>query len=130
MSAFDTWVQNEDHKNHAGNLLVSLGTGLDPEPHVAYIDYAYSLSYAWKIRGWENAICIAVYDPAISPDLSAMSAAVKKIQKLREKAIHDVVGRIPEPFLSVADRDMIIEGLLYRRTALKQIMTEQYRELS
>jgi hypothetical protein len=126
MVAFDTWLECEDHKNHPGNLLVTTGAGATPEIHLAWIDYAASLTNAWRVRGCESSYAAPMYDPAVEADIATMSETIDAIRAIPDDTIQRIVARIPDTFLSQNDRYLIVRGLRYRRDHLRSILGCMY----
>jgi hypothetical protein len=123
---FDTWVDNTDRVNE-GNLLVSKAS---PDPalrlRVAYIDYSYSMTYGWRAGNYRTITPIPIYPTdQKDADIASMEDALNQIENLSDQNVRDIVSRIPSDFLTIVDRDLIIDGLLYRkqhvRASLKAI---------
>ena len=129
MCVFDTWVQNQDHNNHTGNLLVSFDFDTSPHLRLAYIDYAYALAYAWSSQGWKNTTCIPLYHPEIKPKFEVMRVVIEQIGKMPTSVIREVVERTPEGFCPRGHKGTITDGLLDRRSRLTEIVRTKYSEL-
>ncbi len=124
MTVFDTWVQNVDHNDHPGNLLISMDSA--GELQVAYIDYAYSLAYPWKGQQANYQQCCSPYDPKIAADATIQRSVISAVQAFPEASIRDLVGRVPKEFLSSQHRTLIVDGLLDRQKRLIDIMKTTY----
>jgi hypothetical protein len=125
--AFDTWVDNRDRVSDS-NLLVSKASADPSAPaQVAYIDYAYSLAHGWRAGGYQNIVACQMFptDPK-DVDTSAMDGAINRIESVPDDAVREVVTRIPRDFLAEADRDLIISGLLHRKTRLRPALKAVY----
>jgi hypothetical protein len=124
--AFDTWVDNRDRIND-GNLLVSKIVADPTLPlQVAYIDYSYSMLYGWRTGDYRTVTPIGIYPTdQKDADIPSMVDVLNRIENHPAQTVRDIVTRIAGSFLSPADRDLIIEGLLYRkphvRASLKPI---------
>jgi hypothetical protein len=125
MSVFDTWLDNRDHHN-GGNLLVTedLTTG---NVHWAYIDYAYSITYGWG-GGAAPAVAAVVgrYPVQAGADLGAVTGALEAIETMQEDTIRSVVTRLSPDFLDAGRAAIIADGLLRRRTGLREILRREY----
>lgn len=124
MTVFDTWVQNIDHNDHPGNLLICIDSA--GELQVAYIDYAYSLAYPWKSQQANHPQCCSPYDPKIAADATVQHSVISGVQAIPEASIRGLVERVPEEFLSSQHRTLIIDGLLDRQKRLIDIMKTTY----
>jgi hypothetical protein len=129
MSVFDTWVQNTDHKYPSENVLVDVRTKPGSITRVAYIDYAFSLSYAWRATNYEKPTCVPVYHPEIPPDYDALNATIVNIETVPDMDIRDIIVRIPPFFLTRRLLDLTLEGLLHRQTRLREILSSIYPDL-
>ena len=125
MVAFDTWVGCDDHVNHGGNLLVTVKTGPPIAGNFAFIDYSYSMVYKWR-NDYRAAVVVPMYDTRLVPDQAVMREAVDAISHVSDLFIEQTVGRIPDPFLSLADKATIMDGLKYRRDHLRQTIGSVY----
>jgi hypothetical protein len=125
--AFDTWVDNRDRIND-GNLLVSK-IAADPRLplQVAYIDYSYSMLYGWRPGDYRTVTPIGIYPTdQKDADIPCMVDALNRIENHPDQTIRDIVTRIAGSFLSPADRDLIIEGLLYRKPHVRATLRSIY----
>jgi hypothetical protein len=126
MVAFDTWIANQDRQNE-GNLLISRSAANPAGPlHVAYIDFSYSLSHSWRPRNpgeapdFKTVTPVGAY-PIEQKDIDplALQDLVGAIETLPEERIRSTVSRVPDDFLPVASKAIIIDGLLYRRNEIR-----------
>lgn len=127
MCAFDTWLHNTDHNNHPANLLVSLATDPEQTLYVAYIDYSYSMAHSWPGKEWAGHYCPKVYDPQVAPDLGTIRATVDRIQNLSETHIREVVERVPDQFITPAQKTNVGDGLADRKHRLNDILRAHYQ---
>lgn len=122
---FDTWLGNTDRAN-GGNLLVNQS---DPNIPVrlAYIDYARSMSFAWR-HGVPATIqkAVAAFPLGCQADSVAVWRTVRAIEALDDDDIKSAVARIPEAFITSQRRSCVIEGLLVRRSELASVMRVRY----
>lgn len=129
MAALDTWLDNRDRAANPGNLIVN-GDGIVEPVRYAYIDYSYSMSYGWKdgpvppVAG-----VIGPYPPTVKVDISVLAASVQAIESLHADVIKEVVGRIPDAFMTPVRRAVVIDGLLKRRTDLRAALSKTYGKL-
>jgi hypothetical protein len=116
MRTFDTWLAASDRKND--HVLVS-DDGDGSVLRLAYIDYAFSLSYEWIGVAGVVADPRAAFPSDVVLDTAAVAATVKAIEALPEGAIGEIVGRIPSEYFSDGAKDAIMHGLLSRRAKLR-----------
>ena len=123
MMVFDTWVDNRDRANE-GNLIVHEGR---PETgstiQCAYIDYAYSMAYGWRISDDFKAVTAApIYPKDIKVDKSTVGKVVGAIETLSDDMVRLIVQRIPTDFVPRSQRALISDGLLHRRSELRAVL--------
>lgn len=124
MAPFDTWVGNLDRVNPENLVVNARGTR-----EGAYIDFANSLSLVWKRDGYQLIVPVSCYPAGVTPDLETMAGIIRKIQQLPELRIREIIDRIPMAFLDAPSRDLIVEGLLYRRAHLRKHLEQHYPNL-
>jgi hypothetical protein len=124
---FDTWVDNRDRVND-GNLLVSKMRADPAIPlQVAYIDYSYSMLYGWRSGDYRIVNPTSIYPTdQKDADIASMEDTINRIESLSDYDIRNVVFRISHDYLSVADRDLIIDGLLYRKPRVRASLKTIY----
>lgn len=123
LAVFDTWVDNRDRPNN-GNLLVS--GDVPGSVQVAYIDYSYSMAYGWR-SGFDNVTPCPMYPTDTNDaDHAAMRFVLDKIEATSDAIIESVVKRIPEVFLSTADKDLIVAGLVARKLKVRPALQSVY----
>jgi hypothetical protein len=123
---FDTWVDNRDRAND-GNLLVSKLVADSAPLQVAYIGYSYSMLYGWRASDYRTMTPIGIYPTdQKDADIASMESALKEVENLPDQNVRDIVTRIGDSFLSPADRDLIIEGLLYRKSRVRASLKSIY----
>lgn len=124
---FDTWLDNRDRPND-GNLLVSQADANPPGSLVAaYIDYAYCMTHGWRQGDYKVMTPVAIYPiDASAADKTIMDDVIKRIEELPDENIRKVVNRIPSDFLSESDRTHVVDGLLYRRQLLRNVLKPAY----
>ena len=124
---FDTWVENADRVND-GNLLVSKAAADPALPlQVAYIDYSYSMAHGWRTGNYRTVTPISIYPTdQKDADIASMQDALNRIENFPDQNIRDVVSRIAGGFLAISDRDLIIDGLLYRKRQVRASLRPIY----
>lgn len=130
MVVFDSWIANTDNQNSA-NLMLSEDVSVSPSLlRTAYVDFANSLSYLWaKEMRWKREEGVALFPTGIVPSPEVMEATLQGIERFPSEALHEIVSRIPESFLSKSQRDIILEGLVHRRSTVRKMMAS-YLEVS
>lgn len=127
--AFDTWVGQTDHNDHPHNIVF----GYVPGPTVTiqdaayvFLDYAFALGWGgvWEGDGW-GVLGQAPFPPAMTGavDKAALGAILDRIESISDDTIKSVVERIPSRFLAPAEGTLIIEGLVRRRSLVRQLLT-------
>jgi hypothetical protein len=119
MSVCDTWLDNRDRHN-GGNLLVheQLTTG---NIHWAYIDYAYSMTYGWgQSAAPATAAVVGRYPGHAALDMGAVADALRAIETMEESEIQSVPTRLSPDFLDSVRAAIIADGLIRRRTGLRE----------
>jgi len=123
MVPFDTWVQCEDHVGNPGNLLVTTIAGPPLRAYFAFIDYSYSQVHKWRAAsGYQSGFVAPMYDAALTPDIGIMREAIDAVLGVSDGVILKIVGDVPDPYLSPADKGAIIDGLRYRRDNLRKLI--------
>lgn len=124
--AFDTWLDNRDRAN-AGNLLVSGAD--DGSLAVAYIDYSYSMVYGWRgsVEAYKSINpCVPYPIDQASVDRGMLRQSMIEISNMSDEVISSIVNRVPGEFLQEDDRGLILEGLLYRKSAIQAPLRDLY----
>jgi len=131
MVVFDTWVGNTDRANATNLLAQEDDKEVPPIIRVAYIDYANSLSHGWMgtNRAWEKHMLPSCYPSDVVPNMDAMQEMVSRIEGLHDDAITQIVNRVPNEFLEQERRDVILQGLFHRRSALRECLEKTYRSI-
>jgi hypothetical protein len=117
IAVFDSWVGVQD-RNH-GNAIIDADTSSGLQ--LAFIDYAYSLSYSWRTTAvpFQFVNDFAVLFGGLLPDVATEVASL--IEALPREAIEGAVWSIPDDFMPPADRKMITAQLLHRRGHLRSV---------
>lgn len=116
MRAFDTWVAASDRK--ADHVLVS-DDGDAATLKLAYIDYAFALSYEWIGVVGPQADPRPAWPDGLPVDQAAAEALVSEMERLEEQRIAEIVNRLPPGCFVDGAKDVIIKGLLERRPRLR-----------
>ncbi len=119
---FDTWVQNVDHFNHPGNMLVRVEPGTPHVIRLAFIDYAWSFLHQWRAHGYKTPFVAPMYDPRTLTDFATIGQAIAAVEGVQDSTIESIVNRIPDEFLTAADKKAIIEGLVWRRDNIRPLI--------
>ncbi len=128
MCVFDAWVQNTDHNNHPGNLLVSVDPDETRPLRLAYIDYSYSMTHSWPNDEWRGTSCPPAYDRHVPVDIGVIQETARRVQDLPEANIRELVERIPAEYVFDCDQSKrkIVAGLLDRRTRILEILRTRH----
>lgn len=115
MQLFDTWVAAQDRKDE--HLLVRDDADAS-RLGLAYIDYAYAVSYEWS-QSQTPAPGLRPSSPScVVADADAAKELLTRVQAIEEHAIKDIVNRIPSACFSDDGKIATLDGLLRRRDAL------------
>lgn len=128
--AFDTWVDQTDHNDHPSNIVFGY-EGIDYRSgEFVFLDYAFSMgvSGSWENEGFRD--CPAAPFPprmCVSLDTSVLEETVQKIESLPQALIEGVVDRIPWQWLPDAEKQVIVSGLLERRSLVRAALGSYLR---
>lgn len=125
MVAFDTWLDNHDHKDHAGNLLIQWDQSTT-QPRIAYIDYGHAMLHTWSTKGFDNNTCAPIYDRQSTVNIQALKKAATTIQDMSDDHVNAVVARVPSDYLPDDQRCLLAEGLIDRKKRLANILATQH----
>ena len=117
IAAFDSWIGAQDR--HPGNAIIDADTssGL----RMSFIDYTYSLSHTWKASPGVTQF-VNTFATSFGGALSAIvEEVVDRILALPQQAIESTVQSIPDDFMSRAERQLVVDQLLQRRTTLGSV---------
>lgn len=125
--AFDTFVGNTDRVNEGNAVFGTNGT--DDESAMMFIDYANSLNHNnnWEAGKWNNLDYRGAFDRMKqSVNLEILWSAIEQIESLSDTTIEGIVSRIPDDYMSPAHKSVVIEGLVGRRSLIRQIVAGQF----
>ncbi|MCP3136969.1 hypothetical protein [Pyxidicoccus xibeiensis] len=127
--AFDSWVGNTDRKN-PGNLIFKEEE--DPSlVRVAYIDFAGSLMFGLSAGADPSAVApVLAYPDASQLDVHVLKTTIEAIERLPRSKIGEIVGRIPDEFLSASQKHGIQSGLVERQSTLRASLVKFFGELA
>jgi hypothetical protein len=114
---FHSWIADTDHNGNDGNVVVDTTRG-EESPGIAFIDHAYSMSMNPNFDTAPLQALAHYYIPPAAFDADATAKMVKYINGLEAKMIEDIVRRVPADFLPPDRAEVIITGLLKRRSEL------------
>lgn len=123
--AFDTWVDQTDHGDHPSNIVFGYEGGHYQAGEFIFLDFAFSMgvSGSWANEGFRA--CGAAPFPArmcSSVDAAVLEETVQKIETLPEGTITSVVERIPWQWLPPEEKQVILAGLLGRRSLVRSAL--------
>jgi hypothetical protein len=114
LRVFWTWIGDNDHNGHPGNLLFLMHSG---QCEVTAIDHSYSLCHGNQATPLQVGVCQG-YGTANLPGASVWRAAViDKIKSVEWSMVEQTVRRL-EPILGKGEQDKIIGILSARRDHL------------
>jgi hypothetical protein len=116
MRAFDTWVAASDRK--PDHVLVS-DDGDAGTLKLAYIDYAFALSYEWIGVANAPGEPRAAIPDGVGIDAPTLAAVTAAIEAMEERRIAEVVNRVPSGYFLDGAKDAIMMGLLSRQAQLR-----------
>ena len=120
MYTFETWITATDRK--PAHILVYLEDE-DESVRLAFIDYAYSMTYQWKS---ENAPAgTSQWCLELPKDTGAIQEIVDKIEALDDEVISTIVSRVPETYLTPSQSNLIIQNLGCRRHKIESIINSK-----
>lgn len=118
VSVFETWISAQD-RDAGKHVLINLESGT-LAPQMAFIDYAYSLSFTWTQN--EDPVKAAPSSFPTGKDDRVVQQMVEKINNLDDCLIKSLVERVPLPFLPADQRDITLNNLLSRKRCLKDLL--------
>jgi hypothetical protein len=114
LRVFWTWIGDDDHNGHPGNLLFAIHSG---RCEVTAIDHSYSLCHRNQADPLQVGVCQG-YGTADLPEAPTWRAAMlDRIKSVEWSMIEQVVRRL-EPILAKGEQDTIIKILEMRRDHL------------
>ena len=116
MKVFDTWTASSDRKND--HVLVA-DDGDASSLGLAYIDYAFSLSYEWG-GGAGPQPDPRPHWPSVAFEQQAVVATITAIEGIHEQGILEIVRRVPVEYLPDGVKTAIQSQLLGRRPSLRR----------
>ena len=129
--AFDTWVDQTDHADHPYNIIYGFNPNDPSDAAYVFLDYSYSLG---ANSGWADGTYKGCH-PAPFPPLmlassspAALNRAVQRIEGCTDRAIREIVERIPDDFLALPDRDLISRRLIERRSHVREALRDNLQE--
>lgn len=128
MVAFDTWLHCGDHVGNPGNLLVTTTATLPISAYFAFIDYSYSMIHHWRAGrvGYTADFVAPIYDSTVVLDVGVVKEAIEVIGSMSDATIQEIVQRVPDPYITYADKGTLIDGLRYRRDNLRAIIGKMH----
>jgi hypothetical protein len=130
--AFDTWVGQTDHTDHhPHNIVFGYVLGDDPkqpplEAEYVFLDFAMALGWGglWEGDG-ARTMGAAPFPPGMidAIDTIALGGILDRIENIADTTIADIVNRIPDDYLSTAQREVIAGGLRARRALVRGLVT-------
>ncbi|HEX3477231.1 MAG TPA: hypothetical protein VHT91_19550 [Kofleriaceae bacterium] len=129
--AFDTWVGQTDHADHhPHNIVFGYVLGTDPklpplEAEYVFLDFAMALGWGglWEGDG-ARTMGAAPFPPGMidAIDMIALGGMLDRIESITDATIADIVNRIPDDYLSAAQREVITSGLRTRRALVRGLV--------
>lgn len=122
--AFDTWLGQGDHKDESPDNIIF---GYDPKNVeetgcFVFLDYAFSMGHLGSWDGEKARQCEPVPFPTLmraEVDRTELGRAIDDIESYDEKAIEEVVYRVPVSHLDGDEKEHIVSTLKARRTLVR-----------
>lgn len=133
--ALDAWVSQPDHNDHPHNIIFGYTPSATSTGEFIFLDFAWSLGYPVRPsdpacpNSWEKGLWKNTVEPPFPPHMKryidpvVLDELVTKIEAFPEAALDKIVNRIPDEYLDPAQRALILEGLIGRRTLLRPMLT-------
>lgn len=124
--AFDTWIDNCDRKN-GGNTVV----GEEPGHFIInYIDHSNAFNHGgrWSNERWQT-VRAARQLPRQAKvfDQKIVMRMVNRIERLSASKITGIVDRIPDDYMDSEHRSVVVDGLLGRRSLVREAVEQHFR---
>ena len=125
--AMDLWIGQTDRNNHR-NAIFGINPQNRAEGGFVFLDHSLTLNYGnrWAGNGWET-VEMTPLPPAFRDNLdkNVVLAACERIAAVADDAVEVVVNRIPDSFMNVGHRNIVVTGLNGRKTRLHEFVTER-----
>lgn len=116
MAVFDTWICAQDRRNDH----VLIWDNGDPDNlSLAYIDYAFSLSYDWSHPEPKSGKPKLAFPTELPKSTEAIHNTIDRIEALTDAEINQIVSRVPSSCASIVAQEAVSKGLIERRDTLR-----------
>lgn len=119
ITIFHSWIGDTDRNE--GNTIVDMESN-ETDPKLFFIDHAFCFGYNPRFHGHDPAWVTHNYYPAHHIAKTQMSSITDLVEKMQPDLISDVVGRIPDAFLSPDKRSGITQELVRRQSVLRRVL--------
>jgi hypothetical protein len=127
MLAFDTWLSQEDHGDHPHNIVWGYEPANMANTGLIFLDYSFSMGYngTWRSGGWKP-VTLVPFPPLLLQylDKQALRTTLEKIEAYPDAEIGAVIQRVPDSHMAPAQRDLLQEGLIGRKTLLRACLQQ------
>lgn len=121
MHAFETWISAQDRK--PDHVVVNIEKG---EVQLAFIDYAFSMSRAWRQQHAGLGKCPPYL--SVNVHLDVVAEMADKIRGLDDVLVDRLVARIPPDFLPQDKRELIMINLKERKKKIRFLLDLETKE--
>lgn len=127
MLAFYTWLGQGDSGDTANNILWGYHRSNTSTSKLIFFDFANSLGFdgSWLNGGWAN-VGVAPLPSLMMQllDRRLLRTTISAIATFPERAISEIVNRIPSDFLSATQKTILCEGLTGRRSRIGDCLSD------
>jgi len=127
MLAFDTWLGQEDHGDHPHNIVWGYEPSNMANSGLIFLDYSFSMGYngRWRDGGWKP-VTLVPFPPLLLQylDKQSLRTAVEKIEAYSDAEIGAVIQRVPDSHMAPAQRELLQEALIGRKTLLRTCLQQ------
>jgi hypothetical protein len=117
--AFDFWVADTDRKSD--HVVITVPRGGRPAA-IGSIDYSNSMSFTWDCPDHPSTGSFWYQHEwprlGLLVDADALAQAIERIENFDHDQIVEVVSNVPNMFLPIARRDIIIQNLTSRQSRI------------
>lgn len=129
--ALDAWVGQLDHGDHPNNIIFGYPYGAPEQGEFVFLDYSWSLGFGggiapyanhptWADGRWADDLPIA-FPPHMRRflDRTELDHFLGKIEAFDESVLEHIVGRVPQDYIHDAERRIVLEGLVGRKSLVR-----------
>lgn len=126
LAVFDLWIDNRD-RNNSGNVVFGEDREFPSRSGFVGLDHSLSMgaSNSWANDGWKVVTAVPFPDELRGAlDVSVMLRFAERIEGLTDETVFQCVKRIPGAYLDREYRDVIVKGLVSRKSLVRAFVLQ------